>query len=91
MTLKLLRGGSWISDPKSCRSASRLHDGPDDTYIGHGFRVVCNEPEPSIPTLKLLRGGSWNDFPWECRADSRSYDEPGDTFDNGGFRVVCNE
>jgi formylglycine-generating enzyme required for sulfatase activity len=37
----LLRGGSWINYPASCRSASRSNDYPDVVSIPFGFRVVC--------------------------------------------------
>ena len=37
----VLRGGSWVNDPKDCRSAYRYDDSRDvrSNYIG--FRVVC--------------------------------------------------
>ncbi|TVQ61810.1 MAG: serine/threonine protein kinase [Spirulina sp. DLM2.Bin59] len=38
---KLLRGGSWGSYPKYCRSARRSYDTRDDKYYGIGFRVVA--------------------------------------------------
>jgi formylglycine-generating enzyme required for sulfatase activity len=38
---RLLRGGSWIGLPGSCRSAYRLKDAPDRDYYHYGFRVVC--------------------------------------------------
>ncbi|MEH2335151.1 formylglycine-generating enzyme family protein [Nostoc sp.] len=41
---QVLRGGSWITDPKGCRSASRLSNGrAERDVIGYpfGFRVVC--------------------------------------------------
>jgi len=39
---KLLRGGSWGSDPGNCRSACRYYGnlGNDGNYVG--FRVVCS-------------------------------------------------
>lgn len=40
-----LRGGSWCSDPNSCRSASRslnIH-GHGSLNFSHGFRVVCGD------------------------------------------------
>ena len=39
---RLLRGGSWYSNPQRCRSAYRNHLNPD--YAGNyfGFRVVCS-------------------------------------------------
>jgi formylglycine-generating enzyme required for sulfatase activity len=41
-SIKLLRGGSWGSNPVNCRSAYRYNDNLDDTYIALGFRVVCS-------------------------------------------------
>ena len=38
---RLLRGGSWFSDPWDCRSAYRSRYEPDIQYYGFGFRVVC--------------------------------------------------
>jgi formylglycine-generating enzyme required for sulfatase activity len=39
---KLLRGGSWGSDPDYCRSAYRNHYNLDSYYNNIGFRVVCS-------------------------------------------------
>ncbi len=36
-----VRGGSWINDPRYCRSAFRLHHGPGARLNSFGFRVVC--------------------------------------------------
>ncbi|MEA5593332.1 formylglycine-generating enzyme family protein [Rivularia sp. UHCC 0363] len=38
---RLLRGGSWYSDPGYCRSAYRDNFNPDDDSFHFGFRVVC--------------------------------------------------
>lgn len=40
---QMLRGGSWISNPSNCRSASRTDDRAERIYINShiGFRVVC--------------------------------------------------
>jgi formylglycine-generating enzyme required for sulfatase activity len=38
---RLLRGGSWVRDPGSCRSACRGRFGPDGASSHVGFRVVC--------------------------------------------------
>jgi len=40
---RVLRGGSWIHNPYSCRSASRVRYGYVPTFTNHtgGFRVVC--------------------------------------------------
>jgi formylglycine-generating enzyme required for sulfatase activity len=36
-----LRGGSWLYDPRLCRSAFRLYASPDTRLNDYGFRVVC--------------------------------------------------
>jgi len=41
LTKKLLRGGSWSSDPRDCRSAYRYWDHPDFRSGNIGFRVCC--------------------------------------------------
>jgi formylglycine-generating enzyme required for sulfatase activity len=38
---RLLRGGSWFNDPRSCRSACRSNFRPDDRSDGLGFRACC--------------------------------------------------
>jgi formylglycine-generating enzyme required for sulfatase activity len=38
---KLLRGGSWLRNPRNCRSACRDWSHPDDRNYGRGFRVCC--------------------------------------------------
>ena len=42
---RILRGGSWDSDPRNCRSARRSNDSPDnrDPYVS--FRVSCSAPK----------------------------------------------
>ena len=42
---RLLRGSSWFSFPRFCRSAYRLHGRPAYAYFNVGFRVVCL-PQP---------------------------------------------
>jgi formylglycine-generating enzyme required for sulfatase activity len=37
---KVLRGGSWINSPHSCRCAVRSRDDPDRWYDSLGFRVL---------------------------------------------------
>lgn len=39
---RVLRGGSWYSDPYDCRSAVRNCYYPQDKYFLHGFRLVKN-------------------------------------------------
>jgi formylglycine-generating enzyme required for sulfatase activity len=38
---RLLRGGSWINDPRCCSSACRLHVQPVSANGYFGLRVVC--------------------------------------------------
>jgi formylglycine-generating enzyme required for sulfatase activity len=37
----LLRGGSWFSYPRNCRSAVRNGDTPDIRFNSFGFRIFC--------------------------------------------------
>ena len=41
---RIIRGGSWLSSPRNCRSAYRFYDSPGSTSNGIGFRVVCHAP-----------------------------------------------
>jgi formylglycine-generating enzyme required for sulfatase activity len=41
---RVLRGGSWLLNPRSCRSASRINFNPRDSSDLIGFRVVCLAP-----------------------------------------------
>jgi formylglycine-generating enzyme required for sulfatase activity len=43
-TKRLLRGGSWVGNPRRCRSASRVINSRDFRYFNLGFRVVCVSP-----------------------------------------------
>ena len=47
---KLLRGGSWIGYPRSCRSAYRGSISREARDVGIGFRVVC---PPEVSSLAL--------------------------------------
>jgi formylglycine-generating enzyme required for sulfatase activity len=38
---RLLRGGSWLSDSRYCRSACRNHLAPGNAHFLVGVRVVC--------------------------------------------------
>lgn len=40
---KVIRGGSWFSNAKNCRSASRFHWPPNSRSDAIGFRLVRNE------------------------------------------------
>ncbi|MTJ55631.1 SUMF1/EgtB/PvdOfamily nonheme iron enzyme [Anabaena sp. UHCC 0253] len=39
---RLLRGGSWLDRPRSCRSAFRSHHDPDYRNTSRGFRLVVS-------------------------------------------------
>ena len=39
--VKVVRGGSWLWYPGSCRSAARASFAPDYAADDIGFRVVC--------------------------------------------------
>jgi len=39
--VRLLRGGSWVNNPRYCRSAVRYDLEPDFDNYYYGFRVVC--------------------------------------------------
>jgi formylglycine-generating enzyme required for sulfatase activity len=45
---RLLRGGSWVSIPRNCRSAYRNLNRPVDALDNVGFRVVCLPQGPSL-------------------------------------------
>ncbi len=38
-TSRVLRGGSWLSDARSCRTSSRSYFHPDNRYFDIGFRL----------------------------------------------------
>ena len=40
----VLRGGSWSTDPRHCRSAYRFYNPPADADLNIGFRVACAAP-----------------------------------------------
>jgi len=41
--IRVLRGGSWFSDPRDCRSADRSGNSPVLRYSSYGFRVVVSK------------------------------------------------
>ena len=49
---RVLRGGSWISNPVLCRSASRFSLNPANAYPYIGFRVCCLPRGPFLPPLR---------------------------------------
>ena len=40
---RVIRGGSWTSQPPGCRSAQRVNDSPGDASSNLGFRVVLSQ------------------------------------------------
>ena len=52
LNFKLLRGGSWLSIPWNCRSATRDHGVRGNIGNNLGFRVVCLLP-PSEKELHV--------------------------------------
>ena len=42
LSLRVLRGGAWVCQPKNCRCAFRNYVEPNDRYSIIGFRIVCN-------------------------------------------------
>lgn len=42
---RILRGGSCMNPPRSCRSAFRFRYESDESYVDVGFRVVCHLPQ----------------------------------------------
>ena len=43
-SVRLVRGGSWVSIPLNCRSACRYNYTPSSRHFDIGFRVVCSAP-----------------------------------------------
>ena len=41
---RVLRGGSWFSNPVYCSAVYRNRDAPNDQVNHYGFRVVCGSP-----------------------------------------------
>ncbi len=41
---RILRGGSWLYNPRYCRSTNRYDVTPDGRSYHLGFRVVCEIP-----------------------------------------------
>ncbi|WP_347277598.1 MULTISPECIES: SUMF1/EgtB/PvdO family nonheme iron enzyme [Leptolyngbya] len=46
------RGGSWINNPRNCRSATRNNNDAGTRNNNNGFRVVCSAPS----TLQFQNG-----------------------------------
>jgi formylglycine-generating enzyme required for sulfatase activity len=47
---RIYRGGSWLHQPKNCRSASRSNPPPGTRFLDIGFRVVCEAPDALTPS-----------------------------------------
>ncbi len=45
---RVLRGGSWINNPKRCRSAYRLRGNPNYRNDSGGFRIACSLSANSV-------------------------------------------
>lgn len=43
-SVRVIRGGSWLFDPRDCRSAYRIKNSPDFRSYNVGFRVSCVVP-----------------------------------------------
>jgi formylglycine-generating enzyme required for sulfatase activity len=41
--VRVRRGGSWLNDPRGCRSSDRIGGSPRNIWDGHGVRVVLRE------------------------------------------------
>ena len=46
---RVCRSGSWIDDPRNCRSAFRYNFDPGSRGSAFGFRVVCSAPRTLQP------------------------------------------
>ena len=47
---RVVRGGSWVNDARSCRSACRDWGGPDDRWLNLGLRLAAGqEPRAAEP------------------------------------------
>jgi eukaryotic-like serine/threonine-protein kinase len=43
-SFRALRGGSWLNNPRFCRSANRVWNYPEVREIDYGFRIVMSSP-----------------------------------------------
>ncbi|MGK7899320.1 MAG: GUN4 domain-containing protein [Xenococcus sp. (in: cyanobacteria)] len=57
---KVIRGGSWLNNPRSCRSAFRHNDSRVSRNYAFGFRVVCGVNSNHYQQLEsYLKNGQW--------------------------------
>ena len=52
-TSRVIRGGDWYLEARSCRSAFRYADIPDGIFYAIGFRVVCERATDATPDTLL--------------------------------------
>lgn len=90
---RLLRGGSWLNYPRSCRSAYRSRDQADYANFNVGFRVCCIKPQTHkmvcADSRLSLRGGAYCDHPRLLRSSLSYGDYPGVAGLDISFRVTC--
>ena len=54
---RILRGGSWFTYPRNCRSAYRNNNNPDNRNNNIGFRVSCSAPSTLLKPA--MAGQNW--------------------------------
>lgn len=81
---RVIRGGSWISDARDCRSAYRYGSQPGYRYNDLGFRVI----KKLSASNRVLRGGSWYNDACVVRSAYRNAYDPGGRSLFVGFRVT---
>ena len=72
---KYIRGGSWYSNARICRSDFRYAYNRNCRNYYIGLRVVCNEKKEEgwfAAMMKFIRGGSWYNKARNCRSANGS-------------------